>query len=252
MKHAVISGGNGGLGRALAAGLQANGWHTWLLDLDTHGLETNPQQTPLKCDLTDAQQLAIAMQRIRTEAPSVDLVIYNAGVTHIGAFADLNEAALRRLFEVNFFAATNMACALLQPVRLSQGTHLVISSVAGFAPLHHRTAYAASKHALEGFFSSLRSEEAPYGVTILIAAPSFVSTNTGFAPEAANALTRPGSASDGIDSMTPEAAARIILRGVARQTAFIPVGRIARLSHLIQRLSPRLFRYLMQRNIQGK
>ncbi|WP_127114166.1 SDR family NAD(P)-dependent oxidoreductase [Shimia sediminis] len=252
MKTAVISGGNGGLGRALAARLQSRGWRCVLLDLTIEGLETTSQQLPISCDLTDPEQLAKATTHILDSSASVDLVIYNAGITQIGAFADLEETTLRKLFEINFFAATNMARAFLGPVRAARGTHLAISSVAGFAPLYHRTAYAASKHALEGFFASLRSEEAPYGVRTLIAAPSFVATNIGNDGRQPDGTARPGSATDGMDYMSPDEAAHVILRGLTRSRPYTPVGRVARLSHLIHRLSPTLYQSMMERNIRGQ
>lgn len=251
MKTAVISGGNGGLGRAMATKLQAKGWCTVLVDLSTEGLQATDQQIPIACDLTDPEQFAGAVTQILSERPSIDLVIYNAGITQIGTTADLTEDTLRKVFEINFFAATNMARAFIAALRASKGTHLAISSVAGFSPLYQRAAYAASKHALEGFFASLRSEESDYGVNTLIAAPSFVATNPDAKDWKADGTGRPGAAKDGIDYMSPEEAARIILKGLSKQTPFIPVGRVARLSHLIHRASPRLFQRLMEKNIKG-
>lgn len=252
MKTAVISGGNGGLGRALADALEARGWHCVLMDLDTGGLHASESRTPVQLDLTDAAMLREAADRVIAARPSIDMVIYNAGVTQIAAFADTDEASHRRVFEINYFAAVNMARAFLLALRDSGGTHLAISSVAGFAPLHHRTAYAASKHAMEGFFGSLRSEEAPFGVRTLIAAPSFVATNTGRPGRGADGIMRPGAAADGLDLMTPADAAAAILRGVDRRQEFIPVGRVARLSSLVMRASPRLYQWAMRRNIPGK
>jgi len=252
MKHAVISGGAGGLGRALSSCLQAEGWAVALLDLSTDGLEKSATQLPLTCDLTDPLSLADAMARVAEwSGGAVDLAIYNAGVTQIGGFADSDAASHRRVFEINYFAAVEMARALLAPVRAAQGTHLAISSVAGFSPLYQRTAYAASKHALEGFFGSLRSEERVHGVHVAIAAPSFVATNIGKPERGADGIARPGSAADGVDYMTPEQAAGEILRGLNRRRDFIPVGRVARLAWRINRLSPRLFQRLMERNISG-
>ncbi|SFM43137.1 SDR family NAD(P)-dependent oxidoreductase [Shimia aestuarii] len=250
MKTAVISGGAGGLGRALSAGLQARGWRCVLLDLDVSNLERSSTQVPIACDLTNPAQLQAATQEILDLTPAIDLVIYNAGITHIGPFEALEDATLRRVFEINVFAAVAMARAFLKPVRAAHGTHLAISSVAGFSPLYHRTAYAASKHALEGFFASLRSEESPHGVRTLIAAPSFVATNIGNAQADETGIARPGSAGDGIDYMTPDDAASVILKGVERGAPMIPVGRVARLSWWINRLSPRLFQRLMERNIR--
>lgn len=250
MKTAIISGGNGGLGRALADGLQASGWHTILLDIDVTDLATNELQTPVRADLTDVEKLDAVYGKIIASRPSIDLVIYNAGITHIGAFCQTLDQTHRRVFEINYFAAVNMARAFLEPIRKAKGTHLAISSVAGFSPLYHRTAYAASKHALQGFFSSLRSEEAAYGVKTLIAAPSFVATNIGNDQRQDNGISRPGSATDGLDYMTAQAAAAVILRGVQREQSFIPVGRIARLSWWIYSFSPRLFQRLMERKIR--
>ncbi|MEP2715157.1 SDR family NAD(P)-dependent oxidoreductase [Pseudophaeobacter sp.] len=251
-KTAVITGGAGGLGLALDAGLRQRGWSTALIDLPGPALEVIE---PLEnrriygCDLTDLAAMGRLCAQIRAEHRSVDLVIYNAGITWIGAFADLSDAAHRKVFDINFFAAVTMAQAFQQDLRQACGTHLAISSVAGFSPLFHRTAYAASKHALEGFFKSLRSEEKPHGVRSVIAAPSFVATNIGRAEAKGNGIARPGSATDGVDYMSPESAAKEILDGLDRGKQFIPVGRIARLSALINRLSPRLFEWLMERKI---
>jgi NAD(P)-dependent dehydrogenase (short-subunit alcohol dehydrogenase family) len=250
LKTAIITGGNGGLGRAFAHGLQAEGWHTVLLDIDVACLAANAQQTPIQLDLTDAQALSKAASGITAARPSIDLVIYNAGITQIGAFAETPDTTHRAVFEINYFAAVNLARAMAEPLRKSRGTHLAISSVAGFSPLWHRTAYAASKHALQGFFTSLRSEEAPFGVRTVIAAPSFVATNIGNAERRADGIARPGSASDGVDYMSPDAAAAVILRGLNKRRNFIPVGRVAHLSWWLNRLSPTLFQRLMERKIR--
>ncbi|MDE4173383.1 SDR family NAD(P)-dependent oxidoreductase [Phaeobacter sp. PT47_59] len=251
MKTAIISGGAGGLGRALSAALQDRGWRVILLDLDTSGLETSERQIPIQCDLTDGEQLRQVSEQILQQYPVIDLVIYNAGITQIGGFDTIDETSHRRVFEINYFAAVAMAGHFLQAVRRAGGTHIAISSVAGFTPLFHRTSYAASKHALEGFFKSLRSEEKPHAVDVLIAAPSFVATNIGNDQRQSDGTARPGSASDGVDYMTPEAAARDILRGYDRRQPMIPVGRVARLAWWINSLAPRLYQRLMERQIGG-
>jgi short-subunit dehydrogenase len=151
--------------------------------------------------------------------------------------------------EINHFAALTLTQHLLHPVRQARGVHLAVSSVAGFAPLHQRSAYAASKHAMEGFFKSLRSEEMPYGVSCLIAAPSFVATNPGNADARTDGTARPGSATDGFDEMSPDEAARIILAGYDRRRPFIPVGRVARLSYLVNRLAPAFYERQMRKKM---
>lgn len=253
-KTAVITGGAGGLGLALEAGLRQAGWSTIVIDLPGPALEALPDlegRCCYGCDLTDSDAMRALCAQICQASPSIDLVIYNAGITWIGACQDLGAEAHRKVFDINYFAAVGMAQALQGEVRRAGGTHLAISSVAGFSPLFHRTAYAASKHALEGFFKSLRSEEKPYGVRTVIAAPSFVATNIGRAEAKSDGIARPGSAADGVDYMTPEDAAQEILKGLARGKTYIPVGRIARLSWIINRLSPALFERLMERQIKA-
>lgn len=246
---AVITGAAGGLGRALCGQLAAQGWRVWALDLPSPTLAGMAGEwvTPLAVDLTDDAAVERAAAQILAADPAIDLVIHSAGVTHIRPFADSTPESHRRVMAINHFAVVTLTAALLQAVRRAGGVHLAISSVAGFAPLHHRTAYAASKHALEGFFKSLRSEEAAHGVACLIAAPSFVATNPGRPDAQQDGVARPGAAVDGFDEITPEVASAIILRGLARQRAFIPVGRVAWASHLVNRLSPRLYERLMRR-----
>ncbi len=249
MKTAVISGGNGGLGRALAKQLERQGWHSVLMDINVSGLTATSSRTPVAVDLTDVSALRKAAANVIATRPSIDLVIYNAGVTQIGLFETADAQTHRHVFDINYFAAVEMARAFLEPIRDSRGTHLAMSSVAGFAPLHGRTAYAASKHALQGFFTSLRSEESCYGVRCLIAAPSFVATNIGNPTTSLSGLVRPGSAEDGMDYISPDTAAREILRGFEKRIDFIPVGRVARFASLLMRVSPGLYQRLMWRRI---
>lgn len=251
-KTAIITGGAGGLGRALDEALRARGWFTVLIDLPGPALDAlSPSESRLvlPCDLTDCTAMQSVIEQVRSARPSIDLAIYNAGITQIGGFAESDPDTHRRVFEINYFAVIAMAHALIPDIRAAQGTHLAISSVAGFAPLVRRTGYAASKHALEGFMKSLRSEERPHGVRCLIAAPSFVATNIGNPQAQPDGTARPGSASDGVDYMGPEEAATVILKGLEKGQEFIPVGRVARLSHLINRFSPSLYQRLMERKI---
>ncbi|WP_354667636.1 SDR family NAD(P)-dependent oxidoreductase [Lentibacter algarum] len=246
---ALIAGGAGGLGRALTAELLNEGFHVVALDLPSAALAGLEGCETVGCDMTDAAALREACEGITKAHPAIDLVIYAQGVTSLAAFEDDNERQHRRVFEVNYFASVALARNVFLAVRAAQGTHLAISSVAGFAPLVRRTAYAASKHALEGFFKSLRGEEAAHGVHVLIAAPSFVATNIGAAEASENGLTRPGSASDGIDYMSPKEAAVAIISGYKKRRKMTPIGRVARLSAWAIRIWPDFYERQMLKRI---
>ncbi len=206
------------------------------MDVNITGLKASDRRTPIAADLTNRMALDRAASHVIATRPSIDMVIYNAGVSQIAPFAKSDPDRHRRVFDINYFAAVEMARMFLNPIRKSSGTHLAISSVAGFAPLHGRTAYAASKHAKQGFFSSLRSEEEASGVRCLIAAPNFVATNIGNAERTDDGIMRPD-------------AAKMILRGALKGKEFIPVGRVALLASLLMRVSPKLYQFSMPRNI---
>lgn len=246
---AVISGGGGGLGQALAAALRAKGWALHLIDRRFEGMEEQADTQLHQCDLTDPAARETCFAQVLKSAPRIDLVIYNAGITQIGPVETLSEATHRHVFEVNYFAACAMAQAFQSALRQSRGTHLAISSVAGFAPLYRRAAYAGSKHAMEGFFKCLRAEEEQYGVSVQIAAPSFIATNPGRDETTADGIARPGSASDGVDYMSPDAAAAQIMRGLRRGRMTIPVGRVAWLAWKLNRAAPGLMHRMMMRSI---
>jgi short-subunit dehydrogenase len=104
------------------------------------------------------------------------VLVNNAGISHRSAFSDTQLDVLRRVMDVNFFGAVHCTHAAIASLRARKGQIITISSVAGFSPLIGRTGYAASKHALHGFFDSLRTEVQDDGVGVLMVCPSFIDT----------------------------------------------------------------------------
>ncbi len=254
-KTAVISGGAGGLGLAMAEMLLENQWQICLIDLPGKRMDaardrfSDGEVLFYECDLTIEQDVIDTCAAIVTDFSSIDLVIYNAGVTQIGELTADPSSAHKKVFDVNYFGALYLLREMIQPVRDARGMHLAISSVAGFSPLFHRTAYSASKHALEGLFKSLRAEEQPHGVHVSIAAPSFVATNLGNPEHEPGGIARPGSASDGVDYMDSAEAASVIVKGISKKQPYIPVGRVARLAWHINRFFPELYYRLMMKKM---
>ncbi|MFM7067551.1 MAG: SDR family oxidoreductase [Gammaproteobacteria bacterium] len=123
-------------------------------------------------DRTAVESLvAAALQRFG----QLDVVIANAGMTmwsRIDALTDLE--VLERLMRVNYLGAAWLAIAALPALRRSRGRLVAVSSLAGMTGVPERAGYAASKHAMFGFFDSLRIEEAPHGISVTMIAPDFV------------------------------------------------------------------------------
>jgi len=129
---------------------------------------------------------------------------------------------------------------------------IAISSVAGFAPLIARTGYSASKHALHGFFESLRTELAPDGVHVMMVCPSFVATGidrSALGPDGAPA--RHAQVVIGARQPAQAVAARI-LGAAARNERTVLIGRTARLAWWVSRLAPRWYERAMARRLRGE
>ncbi|MBM3556680.1 MAG: SDR family NAD(P)-dependent oxidoreductase, partial [Alphaproteobacteria bacterium] len=198
------------------------------------------------CDLADGA----ACERIADELGPVDLLINNAGITQFSRFDVMTPETLRQVMEVNFFGAVNATRAFLPGLKARRGAIIAIASVAGFAPLYARSAYAASKHAMIGFFSTLGAELAGDGVHVLIACPSFIATQETARPAnaAESGMARPGSARRTAGTpLSPEDVAEAILAGLAARKRLLPIGRTAWLSYWLSRLAPGLFERAMLR-----
>jgi len=260
-RHVVVTGASGGLGRSLCRLLVDGGARVSALDLAQTELEALADSTdgdrlhPYLLDVTDAPQCRKVMARVIDESGPVDLLINNAGITHFSTVEESRVEALHQVMAVNFAGAVNCTKPLLPGLIAQQGGIVVISSVAGFAPLYGRAAYAASKHALVGFFSTLRAELEPRGVGVMIVCPSFIATQAD-SPQAA--LLYPGTGRPGQATRTAgrplssEEAAAAIVDAISKDRRFLLLGRVAKLSWWLSRLLPGTFERIMARQTRAE
>lgn len=259
-KVVVITGAAGGLGRALAMAFAAAGARIAALDRDAAGAETlaaelrgkGRQALGLACDVTDAAACGRAMGEVMRDWGQIDVLVNNAGITHRSAWRRTDPAVTRRVMEVNFFGAVHCTRAALDALCASRGLIIVISSVAGFAPLIARTGYAAAKHALHGFFESLRTELADDGVGVLLVCPSFIATGID-----RNALGGDGQPARHAQLVVgararPGDIAEEILRAARKGKDLLLPGRMAKLSWWTSRLAPRYYARVMARRLRGE
>jgi NAD(P)-dependent dehydrogenase (short-subunit alcohol dehydrogenase family) len=256
----VVSGAGGGLGRAVAERFARSGASLVLLDLSREAVETTAAaiarsggtSLALACDVTDLASCDMAIASAVEKFGRVDVLVNNAGITHRSPFAATDLAVIRRVMEVNFFGAMNLTHAALPHLLTSRGAIAAISSVAGFTPLIARTGYAASKHAMHGFFESLRTEVRPQGVDVTMVCPSFIATGID-----RNALGADGQLARHAQvvigrRMTADFVADRIHAGVARREPLLLIGSTARQAWWVSRFAPSLFERLMARRLQGE
>ncbi|MBE0615985.1 MAG: SDR family oxidoreductase [Burkholderiales bacterium] len=259
-KVVVITGAAGGLGRALAHAYATAGARVAALDRDAAGAEAlvaelrsrKRQALAIACDVTDFAACERAMAAVLASFGRVDVLINNAGISHRSAYRRTDPAVTRRVMEVNFFGSVHCTRAALDALLASRGLIIVISSVAGFAPLIARTAYAAAKHALHGFFDSLRSELADDGVDVLMVCPSFIATGID-----KNALGGDGAAVRHAQQIVgvraqPEDIAAQVLRAAERGKRLLLPGRTSKLAWWVSRIAPAYYARAMARRLRGE
>lgn len=254
-KTVAVTGAAGGLGRALCLRFAAAGARIVALDRDAAILAglTFPDGAAalrLACDVSDEADCLRAMEAARRAFGGVDVLINNAGITHRSAFAQTRTAVIRRVMEVNYFGALHCTHAALDDLVARRGMVIAVSSVAGFAPLVARTGYAASKHALHGFFDSLRTEIEPLGVKVLLVCPSFISTGieknalAGDGGPVRHAQAIVGARSD------PAAIAEAVFRAAQRERRLLLPDRVSRLAWWVSRLAPGFYARQMVRKLR--
>jgi short-subunit dehydrogenase len=183
----------------------------------------------------------------------VDVLVNNAGITHLGRFCETRVDVVRRVMEVNFFGAVHCTKAALPHLLARRGRIVVLSSVAGLAPLATRTGYAASKHALHGFFESLRAEHRRDGLRVLMVCPSFVETRIGERALGPDGGAAPAGARTGVRAaITAEEVADAVLRAVRRGRRRLLVPTSAGVAVTVARLAPALYERLMARRTLGR
>jgi NAD(P)-dependent dehydrogenase (short-subunit alcohol dehydrogenase family) len=218
------------------------------LDVDRAGLASLGMGIEgLALDVTDPS----AVWHVFGTLGPIDVLIHAAGITSLGPFMDTPLEAFDRVLDVNVRGAVIVTAAAL-PGLIERGGRIgVLSSVAGFSPLLYRTAYAASKHALHGFFESLRVELADSGVSVTMICPSFV--DTGIELRAAHrAAGETGSWTTTGKVMTPERLAGLIRTGVMGRRRLVLPSSTARSAYVLSRVGPALFERLMRKRIDRR
>jgi NAD(P)-dependent dehydrogenase (short-subunit alcohol dehydrogenase family) len=132
----------------------------------------------VQLDVADEAQAKAAVEEAVKQFGRIDVVVNNAGYSHLGNFEEMSIADLERQFATNFYGVVYVMRAALPDMRKQRSGHIInISSVAGVVGLKHCGAYGASKFALEGLSLSVATEVEQFGIKITVVEPGFFRTD---------------------------------------------------------------------------
>lgn len=224
-KVVIITGATSGIGEACAevfgrqgAKITITGRSSEKLDLTAAKLRAQHIEVlPILADAgSEADNKRMAEETL-SHFGRIDMLINNAGISMRAIFEDLDLDVFRKVMDTNFWGTVYATKYCLPAILESKGSIIGISSINGYRGTPARTAYTASKYAMNGFFESLRTEVMHKGVHVLVVAPGFTSSNI-----RNNALTADGksqgeSPRDEAKMMSSEEVADEILKAIVKR-----------------------------------
>ncbi len=204
----------------------------------------------LPLDLTQIDTFDDIVKDVFAKFERVDYLINNGGMSQRSTVLETLLEIDRRIMEVNFFGTVALTkCVLPYMVKQGGGHIAATSSISGKFGFYQRSAYAASKHALHGFFESLRLETRKQNICVSMIVPGRVRTNISL-----NAIDSKGRAHGKMDEgqnsgISPAKAAQQILHGLSKNKREINVGGVELLMLYFKRFVPSLH-YLISKNIK--
>ncbi|MER6186199.1 oxidoreductase [Streptomyces sp. NPDC001652] len=176
---ALVTGASSGIGKETALALAASGFTVVGTSRDTSRVAPLDGVTFVGLDVAEDTSATAAVQEVSERFGRIDVLVNNAGVGSMGAAEETSLDQARAVFDTNVFGLMRMVNEVLPHMRAQRRGRIInVSSVLGFLPQPYMAAYAASKHAVEGYTESLDHEVRDHGIRALIVQPAY--TRTGF------------------------------------------------------------------------
>ena len=261
-KVVLITGASSGLGEALAHQFYRAGCRVILSArrqselervrndlLQTHTVVPVHHPVVITLDLADVATIPSAVEKAISIFGCVDILINNGGISHRGSVQSTKVEVDMQVMQVNYFGQAALTKAILPfMIKQKMGHIVAISSIQGLIALPFRSAYAASKHALQAFCDSMRSELAQHNIEVSVVSPGYIQTAL-----SVNAVTGSGQKHGVMDETTaagypPELVAEKILNAVVLKEKEIVIATTApRLAILLRSFTPNIYFWLMQK-----
>jgi short-subunit dehydrogenase len=255
----VLTGASSGIGRELALQLAAQGARLVLAARSRDRLEAvaadcrqrGGTASVVETDVGEQEHCRRLIDACVAEHGRVDTLINNAGRTMWSLFEDLETLEpFKEVMRVNYFGSVYCTYHALPHLKASRGRIVGVSSLTGKTGVPTRSGYAASKHAMAGFFDTLRIELAGSGVTVTMAYPDFVATDTRHQAFGADGQPIGESPVHEGEIMTAEECARRILRAAAKRQRELIMSTRGKVGMWLKLIAPGLIDRVARRAIE--
>lgn len=253
-KAAIVTGGASGIGRAVSQELVRQGARVTLVDINTELLKQTVEALSktggaAKAAVLDVREFDAVKKLVDdtvAEQGKLDYIFNNAGVVIFGEARDFSIDDWRTVIDTNLYGVVN-GVAAAYPIMVKQGFgHIVnTASLAGLVPVSGLISYIASKYGVVGLSNALRVEGADLGVKVSVVCPGLI--DTGMKGARMIKLDREKALAASPKLLPAEECARVIIDGVRRNKAIITVTALAKISYLLQRISPRFMLWFLIR-----
>lgn len=247
-KTVWVTGASSGIGKALCEVYAEKGWNvvlsarreSELVNVKEHLSAGDHHVLPL--DLVNTDELPQKVETAWDFNQRIDLILHCGGISQRGKAVECPISVDRRVMEIDYFGTIALTKALVPKMVKNGGGQIgVITSLVGKFGTPYRSAYAAAKHALHGFFDSLRAEEHDNNIRVSLILPGFIKTNV-----SVNALTESGEKLNEMDDaqangMSPEQCAAIIYKNIQKEKQEFLIGGKEVLGVYLKRFVPKLF-----------
>lgn len=247
-KNVFITGGSSGIGLSCAKLCAQYGAHVLIIARDKTKLENASKEISAlrrkedqriawaSLDVTNANEVMSAISKIVREHGAPDILIASAGASYADYFEKITYEKFDEIMKVNVYGIRNTVFALLPYLKNKSSRIAIVSSLAGLVGVFGYTAYGTSKYAAAGFAECLRGELKRYNINVSLVCPPEVDTPL-LRKELESAPVEARAAKKFAGFLTPEYAAKSILRGIARKKFLIIPGVRARITYFFHRHS---------------
>ncbi|MFQ5740584.1 MAG: SDR family oxidoreductase [Acidobacteriota bacterium] len=255
----IITGASSGIGRELAYLMASEGARLALAARNERELETvaercrqrGAQALAVPTDVAEPEQCRRLIEDTVGQFGRIDTLVNNAGISMWARFEEFKDLApLERIMRVNFLGSLYCTHYALPHLKKTRGRIVGVASLTGKVGVPTRSVYCASKHAMAGFYDSLRIEEAPQGVSVTMVYPGFVESAVRHRAVGADGNPMGRNPLKAEKMMSAETCARVILKAAAQRKREVVMTFRGKVSQWLKLFSPRLVDYFARKAIE--